>query len=689
MFRALIAMSTQATDVTPLILDPDLAVGGSSFDAARAGRYLGAGALTALPGALTLYLSFNAGGFYPAAQGGAVAILAGVVALRMACVRDPFAGFGRPLRIAVGALAFYSLWSLLSAHWSHAPARALLDFDLVNLYLFTLILFGSATRSQRRLRWMMVSTWLAMLLVCVVALATRLRPDLFPIPLNLSPDRLAYPLGYWNALGLFAAVGMTLGLYFASSTRESGLLRVLATAALPVFGVTILLTYSRSAIILGAAGLLAYALLARPRGLLGAVIAAAPTSAFAIAATYQAKLISNADTSAAAIQQGKHLTSSILIACAAAALARVALLELDTRLASLTISARVRHNWRILLAVVCGALLIGTAVGFGGQISTQLRNFTKGDSTLGDNDVRNRIKEISIGERLPGWKIAIQSFDRSPADGLGAGTFPIDYYRLRKTGGVALEAHSLYLEAMAELGLVGLAAILVVVVMLIGACFVRSRRASRSLWIAIAVVGLMWAVHAGVDWDWEMPAVTLPVFALAATALTRRGGRARLPRHYELPLRVAVAALAVWVAVTAARISFSDGHLDRSIAAFNTGNCPAAIAQARATISLVSSRPQAYQIIALCDVVKGRPGSSVALADKAVALDPQDWDYRYSLAIAQAAIGQNPHPELLRAEQLNPLEQMIQQAELAFRGRNRRRWERSARTMQMLVASNE
>ncbi len=78
-----------------------------------------------------------------------------------------------------------------------------------------------------------------------------------------------------------------------------------------------------------------YALLARPRGLPGALIAAVPTTAFAIADTYQAKLISNAGTSAAAVQQGRHLIVSILIACGAAALARVALLELDARLANM------------------------------------------------------------------------------------------------------------------------------------------------------------------------------------------------------------------------------------------------------------------------------------------------------------------------------------------------------------------
>ncbi len=97
-------------------------------------------------------------------------------------------------------------------------------------------------------------------------------------------------------------------------------------------------------------------------------------------------------------------------------------------------------------------ILVGTVIGFGGQISKQWSNFTKQDSTLGDNDVRNRINDIRIGGRLPGWNIAIQAFDHNPFHGVGAGTFPVDYYQLRKTGGVAIEAHSIYLEAMSDLG---------------------------------------------------------------------------------------------------------------------------------------------------------------------------------------------------------------------------------------------
>src|SRR5947209_16454991 len=131
---------------------------------------LGSASLCAVPALLTLYLSFNSGGFFAGATGFAVAVLAGTVALRMAFVKDAFGGFSRLLLIAIAALAVYSLWSLISANWSHSSGRALLQFNLANLYLFALILFGSWARTRRRVRWTLVLTWLAMFAVCVAAL---------------------------------------------------------------------------------------------------------------------------------------------------------------------------------------------------------------------------------------------------------------------------------------------------------------------------------------------------------------------------------------------------------------------------------------------------------------------------------------------------------------------------------------
>lgn len=666
---------------------PSLSHGGA-HTVRKLPRNAGAVVLAALPGAATVYLSFNAGGFFAGATGVVVAVLAATVALRMAVVRHPFAGLSWPLVIALGSLGFYSVWTLLSSKWSHAPARALVSFDLVNIYLFALILFGSSLRTHRRVRWALVLTWLSMLGVCIVSLGTRLRPDLLPVPADLSPNRLAFPLTYWNALAMFGVIGLTLGLYVASSTRESRLMRVVATAATPLFAVMILLTFSRAALVLGAVAVAAYVLLARPRGFPATLVAAGGTSTFAIIETYQAKLIANAATSPAAIAEGRHLTTTLLLACAASAVIRTVLLDLDTRLAGLALSHPARRNARIILALgVAMGLLLGV-IRFGGEITTQWHTFTQQDAAT-STDVRARLDHFSIASRLTGWQIALKAFSRHPVNGNGADTYAIAYDEFRATGGNALEAHSLYLQAMDELGLVGLAAILVAIIAIVVGCFTRARRSARSLWIALGVVSLVWAVHAGVDWDWQMPAVSLPIFALGSCALARRGRGLRLSARAELGLRLLVGALAVGAAVVATHIAVSERHLNASVTEFNAGDCRAAVTEADAAIRAASSRPQPYAIIGYCQIVAGAPDQAVREMRAAVSRDPMNWQYLYGLALADAAAGSNPHAGLMAAARLNPYESMLQTAQRRLSGNSRRRWRRIAPRLPMLVSMQE
>lgn len=49
----------------------------------------------------------------------------------------------------------------------------------------------------------------------------------------------------------------------------------------------------------------------------------------------------------------------------------------------------------------------------------------------------------------------------------------------------------------------------------------RARGPDRSMYAAVFTVMLLWALHTGIDWDWEMPAITLPFFALGGFMLSR------------------------------------------------------------------------------------------------------------------------------------------------------------------------
>ena len=265
-------------------------------------------ALALTPAVLVIFFSFNGGGYSPAPVAFATVVLALALGLRLWLASEPLAGFGSLALVTITALALYAGWTALSSQWSHAPGRALIETDRVLLYLLALAFFASFSRSTERIRLMIGGLAAAAVVVCVVGLITRTMHDVWPIGPDLQQGRLSYPLTYWNAFGLLAALGLILSLHFACSEREPRVVRVLAAAVTPVLGASLYFTFSRGAIAVAGLGLVAYALLSRPRGLLGGLLACAPATAVAVSTAYDADLLaSDNPTTQAATSQGHHV----------------------------------------------------------------------------------------------------------------------------------------------------------------------------------------------------------------------------------------------------------------------------------------------------------------------------------------------------------------------------------------------
>jgi hypothetical protein len=115
------------------------------------------------------------------------------------------------------------------------------------------------------------------------------------------------------------------------------------------------------------------------------------------------------------------------------------------------------------------------------------------------------------------WHAAWHVIERHPLGGSGAGTYDLAWaaYGDLARWGEALDAHSLYLETLAELGVVGLA--LVLALLAPAAAALRSERLPLGSAAALAG-GVAFLVHAGLDWDWEFPAVTVVGIACVAAA---------------------------------------------------------------------------------------------------------------------------------------------------------------------------
>ena len=82
---------------------------------------LGTGALLALPAALILYMSFHGGGFFPTSPALGAIVVVQFLIVYVSQAQNPFGSVNRTLALAVGSLALFALWILISHAWSDAP----------------------------------------------------------------------------------------------------------------------------------------------------------------------------------------------------------------------------------------------------------------------------------------------------------------------------------------------------------------------------------------------------------------------------------------------------------------------------------------------------------------------------------------------------------------------------------------
>src|SRR4051812_3531410 len=208
-------------------------------------RKLPIAALLLVPAALVVYMSFNAGGYFPRQPALAALIVAQLLVLYISLAPNPFGRLSWPAVFTVSAMALFALWVLLSQLWSDAPGRAIIEFDRALMYLLILVLFTLLGGSVRRLRLAVRAVAVAIAIVGISALITRLMPDVWHTAPNLQNNRLSFPLTYWNALGILVAMGVVLCFHLACDLREHPVVRVLGAAAVPALATTVMFTFSR------------------------------------------------------------------------------------------------------------------------------------------------------------------------------------------------------------------------------------------------------------------------------------------------------------------------------------------------------------------------------------------------------------------------------------------------------------
>jgi cytochrome c-type biogenesis protein CcmH/NrfG len=201
---------------------------------------------------------------------------------------------------------------------------------------------------------------------------------------------------------------------------------------------------------------------------------------------------------------------------------------------------------------------------------------------------------------------------------------------------------------------VGLVLLLVVLGTILAAFAPVRRGRNRTLYAALVAAGAAWAVHAGIDWDWETPAVTAWLFCLGGAALASRPRERADRERPSSGARVVIGALLLAGAIAPALIVVSQRQLDDAAEAFDRANCAEATERATASIRTLEIRPEPYEVLGFCDVRQGFDRLGVAALEQAVERDPDNWEFHYALAVVRGSAGLDPRATAQAALQHNP-----------------------------------
>jgi O-antigen ligase len=274
--------------------------------------------------------------------------------------------------------------------------------------------------------------------------------------------------------------------------------RAAAAACVPL-GLGLYLSFSRGALFAGVAGLVTLLVLAPRRDQLRAVILAVGGAALAAVAAAPFHGVSSL-SGGLGTREGDG--AIVLVALAVLMGATVALHDRLVRAGEGRGLPLPRHAGWIALGLICGGLALAIVVG--AKETTRAPALSSGAGRL-----------VSLqSNRYDYWKVAFRAFGDEPFHGVGAGGWAVWWLRYRTINDYAQDAHSLPLQTAAELGLVGLAAL----GMLFGGVAAVARRVHRGVpGLAAGPIAalVVYAAHSPLDWDWQMPAVTLVAVVLA------------------------------------------------------------------------------------------------------------------------------------------------------------------------------
>ena len=595
--------------------------------ALRARRVATRGLLLAITALLALAVFAGEGSRdHALATVGVAALLVAAVGLA-AATRDylPLRRLDGPGIVVVAGAVALTAWAGASIGWSIAGDRSWdwLARGLVYLAFLTLGLLGGALAAGAR------RVAAALAVVVAAALAWSLLgvavPALFEDGDRIA--RLREPVGYWNALALLADAGLALGLWLARARR----IEPRVWGMLLVYGATIalLLTQSRAGI-LGAGAVLALWLWLSETRLVDGVrmlVAGLPAVVVGGWAFTRPALVEDGALRADRVADGGSFAALVLVGALVVALA--AWRFHPARLVAER-EAAVRRTLLATCALVLVAALVGLVAAVGNPVSWSSQQLDGEECT----NAPGRLTDLCANNRPAWWRESVRIAREKPLGGSGAGTFELARKRFREDASAVSQPHSVPLQLLADLGVVGLALAL----LLVGGAVAGTRRglllsdpSERPATAALCCLLLAYAVHALVDYDLDFLAVTAPML-VALGAVLAVGRPSATPRLGALGL-VAVGATAAAAIVSVALPALSERDVDRSLTATDAGRLADGVDAAERARRLNPVAIAPLEALAYAADADGNERLAVAWYEAATELQPENPDTWFALGL--------------------------------------------------------
>jgi hypothetical protein len=560
--------------------------------------------------------------------------------------------------LAMLSLAGFAALTLASMTWAANPEAAFGEFNRVALYLGVFVLVVIAQPWD--LRAWCDGLAAAIVAIALLALATRCFPGIVDTGsaftfLAAGVTRLNYPLGYWNALGILTGLGVPL-LLRAAVAAQSLAGRALAVAALPPCAATIFLTSSRTGVLVSLLAVFLFFVLVPVRAATaGALAAGGLGCAVAIEALLRRHALVDGPLGTAA---ARHEGWTAAVAIAVAAVGGAAAYAVGIRLLAGRQTSR-RLERLLLVAgvgVAVAAILLAHPVRRGHEFAQPP---TPAASALGPGYVQNHLLSASGNGRWDYWKAAVAEFEAHPVLGDGAGSYAAWWLQHRDLRDFVRNAHSLFLESLGELGVIGL--VLIAGFFAVGLSGARKHFArDRVAVAALTSVLSTFVVAAGLDWVWQIPAVAL-VGVVTVAVLSARASDLALPAPRRqlagAAAGITLAAIAIPLIGTQAVMMLTDQKLRQSESAARRGDGVAAAAAAGAARNLEPWAASPYVQLALVGERLGDLRQARTWTVQATRRDPSNWAAWLVRARLETKLADVPSARvsLGRARKLNPL----------------------------------